>query len=1099
MDCDGNAWYYLQRGFARRAFNADHEGAIADYYRAIELSRVGEFYFRRAESRHALGLYDQAISDYDTGISLISASSAAEYYFRRARTRYSLGNYSDSINDDSQAIFLSNTNAEYYFRRGETKVIISEYLDAIADYTEAINLNSNKAEYYFRRGIAKSLLTNYQDAIVDYSSAISHTSSPSYSYYFKRAQAKQLLADYNNAIIDYNSAISVNSNDPRALFNKGLAQHFLSNNIAAIDSFSQALNLNSTNADEVYFHSAVSNYILGNNTNILIALNQAIIHNATNPAFYFFRGLLKHELVDYDSAIADYYRAIELNNMTAAFYYYRGASYYAIHNTTQAAADYTHAKLLNETDPAFYSYPNVAENVFSKKTQLIGNYEVSQTTNLIAHYSFDDGSAIDVTGNGHNGTLVNGVATSVDINGASNQAVAFNSAANTYIKGDATYFPVNERTISLWFYLTSSSSDHPTVFAYGGNPCGFGFAMSINSANNAGHYEVQSGCGQNRLSAAYTTFPDHTWHHWAVTSNDLGTKMYVDLELIASNDNPITGTNTIGREFAIGANVDPNMGHAPYTDSNTDYFSGIVDELKIYNKALSHQEIIELFLTYNTLAINKLNNGLIAYYPFNGNVSDVSGKENHGTAVGNIYYSSISNNNLALSLNGTGYVKVEDNIDFHNVSGISFSFLFNLDEDNNAESFFVSKAFGGYNVFINFENPYQITSIPESSSTDNSFLRTLPNICQPNQWYHLAVSYARPNIARLYLNGINVLNSIHFLNGGIFSSNVIEEISTGPLRIGEREPTLHSAPFKGKIDELRVYNRALLVEEIQLLYSIEFNKIEFTETNAYTSTTTATPSITSSTTSTTTATPTSSPIPTISAAFLSDGLVAYYPFTDGSVNDFSGNNHHGTIVNSVTTTTEGRYGDGMVFNDGYIQIPDHADLQIGYLDYTLSAWIKTSDVSHNGRIFQKAAVVALQGQFQTDRTRPERARARSSPSSSSSSSGGSSIKRQSVAPGHNRRVRLRRGREVLLFGTGRGTGRRGRAGPVRAGVLQNHFTTNYPNTFDGAATSNGFVVEWDDTSVRLQYDLALTFLADGTQPTSAARGKRRKRSIRPIT
>ena len=601
LDCN-NPFYYYRRGYAKHE-NSQFYDAIADYYHAIYLHQDGNayYYFRRANSRYVLGRYQEALDDYEYGIQLReldfpSNPNNPQFYFGKAITQHALENFEAAISDYSKAIDCcsTNPNAKYYFGRAESYVANGDYQNAITDYTSAINLNPNNAEYYFKRGETKSLINNYQDAIIDYNSAISNTTSPLYSYYFKRGQAKQLLTDYEDAIIDYDNAICIESNDASAFFYKGLAQHLLANNTVAINSFSQALNLNATNIDEIYFHSAISNHMINNDANALIELNHAIANNATNPAFYFMRGLLSHSSSNYQKAISNYYRAIELNQTESAFYFYRGASYYALGRYVSATDDYNQAVSLNNTNPEFYSYPNVVNEVFSNKSQLTNDYQSAQLSGLVVYYPFNNGELIDVSGNNHNGILIN-TSSSVDINNIPNQAIALNGSA--YIKGDASSFPTNDRTISLWFYLLDDSNSHPTVFSYGGNPCGFGFSMSINPTDNAGYYEMQSGCGQNRLSASYTSFPSNQWHHWVVSSDSSNTKMYVDLELVAVNSNPITHTNVNGREFTIGTGVNPNSGHTPYTDSNTGYFSGVIDDFRIYDRTLSQQENITIIHT----------------------------------------------------------------------------------------------------------------------------------------------------------------------------------------------------------------------------------------------------------------------------------------------------------------------------------------------------------------------------------------------------------------------------------------------------------------------------------------------------------------------
>jgi hypothetical protein len=59
------------------------------------------------------------------------------------------------------------------------------------------------------------------------------------------------------------------------------------------------------------------------------------------------------------------------------------------------------------------------------------------------------------------------------------------------------------------------------------------------------------------------------------------------------------------------------------------YVNCLLDELYIFDCAITEAEIKEL------AGIN-LEEGLIAYYPFNGNANDESGNGNHGTEYGGV-------------------------------------------------------------------------------------------------------------------------------------------------------------------------------------------------------------------------------------------------------------------------------------------------------------------------------------------------------------------------------------------------------------------------------------------------------------------------------
>lgn len=76
------------------------------------------------------------------------------------------------------------------------------------------------------------------------------------------------------------------------------------------------------------------------------------------------------------------------------------------------------------------------------------------------------------------------------------------------------------------------------------------------------------------------------------------------------------------------------------------------------------------------------------------------------------------------------------------------------------------------------------------------------------------------------------------------------------------------------------------------------------------------------------------------------GLVAYYKFPNGSVNDFSGNVHNGTIFGSVTPTANaiGNANCAILFGgtaNDYIQIPSHTDFDFdGSTPLSIVLWYK---------------------------------------------------------------------------------------------------------------------------------------------------------------
>ena len=65
-------------------------------------------------------------------------------------------------------------------------------------------------------------------------------------------------------------------------------------------------------------------------------------------------------------------------------------------------------------------------------------------------------------------------------------------------------------------------------------------------------------------------------------------------------------------------------------------FRGVLDDIRVYNRALSSNEVAQLHAYESTPQNSFPTNGLVAYYPFNGNANDASGNGNNGTIYGGV-------------------------------------------------------------------------------------------------------------------------------------------------------------------------------------------------------------------------------------------------------------------------------------------------------------------------------------------------------------------------------------------------------------------------------------------------------------------------------
>jgi hypothetical protein len=195
------------------------------------------------------------------------------------------------------------------------------------------------------------------------------------------------------------------------------------------------------------------------------------------------------------------------------------------------------------------------------------------TTGLVAAYGFDEGTGskiADASGNGRTATVYYGSWTSTAKFG---KALSFNGR-NSYILAPYVGLPVTNtpQTISYWWYTTQKIYDTESVVTL--------FSSSPRAAVQTGFKDFLIGTRQygNVWLVAGVQPAARKWHHFAYTYDGRTHSLYLDGQLL--------GTSTIAP-----ASASPTLFVIGRGSGNTQYFRGIVDELRIYNRALSLLEV----------------------------------------------------------------------------------------------------------------------------------------------------------------------------------------------------------------------------------------------------------------------------------------------------------------------------------------------------------------------------------------------------------------------------------------------------------------------------------------------------------------------------
>lgn len=196
---------------------------------------------------------------------------------------------------------------------------------------------------------------------------------------------------------------------------------------------------------------------------------------------------------------------------------------------------------------------------------------------------------------------------------------------------------------------------------------------------------------------------------------------------------------------------------------------------------------------------------LVAYYPFNGNANDESDNSNNGTVNGaSLAMDRNGNENSAYSFDGVNdYITLGSDFDFENAT-INIWFKV-LDYNTDSDHIFGSDHSSKQNGLLALASK-EIDGVLNLRYNKNGSIVDAPT----NEEWHMATISFVGNDYNFFLDGVEVGSGTD--NGDINSVNGISVSTIGCDRnIGRH--------FTGLIDDIRIYDRALTITEIDALYN----------------------------------------------------------------------------------------------------------------------------------------------------------------------------------------------------------------------------------------------------------------------------------------
>jgi len=431
----------------------------------------------------------------------------------------------------------------------------------------------------------------------------------------------------------------------------------------------------------------------------------------------------------------------------------------------------------------------------------------------VAHWKLDEtsGDAIDSSGNNHHGTL-SGAPTWVPSGGKINGALSFDGnddyiEMNVETGGYKGIEEDNPRTCAAWIKKSKktwlASGAWGDIISWGKtDETGKRWHLWVDTA---GHLRL--GVNGGYVYAKYTNLNDGRWHHVAATfdigadgnpdeANVTDVKLYVDGKEDTSLDS--------AQEINTGSDLNVKIGLL--TTSNAKYFDGIIDDVRIYGLALGAHEISALVDLREPVGHWKFDES-----DGTQTASDSSGNDYDGTLT-NMTYNEWDAGRFsnALEFDGT-----DDQVIVYGYKGITGT-------DARTCAAWIQRTGTSDSLIIRWgeqadSKEWRVSIFQNKliAAVDGGNIQSSNTITNDGLWHHVAVTWANdgsPSIgdAKLYIDGQEEITTCG--NDIAINTGNVENVTIGYWN------STYPKCFKGFIDDIRIYNKALTEAEVGQLY-----------------------------------------------------------------------------------------------------------------------------------------------------------------------------------------------------------------------------------------------------------------------------------------
>jgi hypothetical protein len=252
---------------------------------------------------------------------------------------------------------------------------------------------------------------------------------------------------------------------------------------------------------------------------------------------------------------------------------------------------------INRENGKTYYYKIVAQNAAgrSPETQVLVA-KPAFGRHLYISFNESTGTLAEDVWGGYHGTLA---ATAKRDAGYFAGSMNLDGTATAYASlGTGLLSDLNDFTIASWVKM-DALANWMRIFDFGTGTSQYMFLTAqanVTSGKSTIRYAIKNGGSEQAVTFGYT-FPLNTWNHFAVTQAGNTANLYINGELVASNNSVTLKPSDLGIT---------NQNYIGKSQWNDPLLKGSIDEFKIYNYALSNAELAdamkaEQFITWNPI------------------------------------------------------------------------------------------------------------------------------------------------------------------------------------------------------------------------------------------------------------------------------------------------------------------------------------------------------------------------------------------------------------------------------------------------------------------------------------------------------------------